>query len=79
MTVVPDETPVTIPELVPTVATAVLVLLHVPPVTASLSVVVDPTQMVVVPAMGPGGAVIITVTTMVFSPPIGQPSSRMET
>jgi hypothetical protein len=38
---VPDDTPVTVP-VVPTVAVAVLVLLHTPPVVVSTNVVVAP-------------------------------------
>ena len=44
--------PVTIPEPVPTVATAVVLLVHVPPGVASASVVVLPTQTVKVPVTG---------------------------
>ncbi len=50
----PAETPVTIPVLAPTVATPVLLLLHVPPLVALASVVVAPTQAAVVPVIEVG-------------------------
>jgi hypothetical protein len=57
---VPLETPVTIPvEL--TVAIAVLLLLHVPPVVASVSVDVPPTATVVVPEIAAGTGLTVTV------------------
>lgn len=40
----PTETPVTTPDVGLTVAIDVLLLLHVPPVVVSLSVIVDPLQ-----------------------------------
>ncbi len=49
---VPPETPVTIPEIDPTVATEVLPLVQVPPVVAFDKVVVIPTQVVKVPVIG---------------------------
>ena len=51
--VVAHDIPVTIPEEL-TVATAVLLLLQVPPGVASVSAVVEPTQRVSVPAIGAG-------------------------
>src|ERR1043166_8504132 len=54
MVTVPAATPVTTPDDEPTVAIAVLVLVHRPPVTASDNAVVRPTQTEVVPVMGPG-------------------------
>lgn len=63
MVVVPAATPDTTPELF-IVATEVLLLLHVPPVVASLSEVVDPTQTLVVPSIAPGSG--FTVTTVVL-------------
>jgi hypothetical protein len=48
--VVPDVIPVTTPPVL-TVPTAVLVLLHVPPLTVLLSVVVDPAVTVLVPVV----------------------------
>ena len=44
MIVVPAETPVTKPVSEPIVATATLVLAHVPPAVASVSVMVDATH-----------------------------------
>jgi hypothetical protein len=43
------------------VATAVLALDHVPPGTLLERVVVEPTQMVVEPVMGPGLGLTVTV------------------
>lgn len=60
----PVVTPVTMP-VVLTVAIAVLVLLHVPPLTASASVVVKPTQAVVVPVIAAGAGSGLTVTMAV--------------
>ncbi len=48
---VPAVSPLTIPDDEPTVATAVLLLLHVPPVTAWFKVVDDPVQIAVLPVM----------------------------
>ena len=50
----PAATPVTMPEVIPTVATAVLLLVQVPPVTASASVVVWLAGSVVVPVIAAG-------------------------
>ena len=55
---VPPATPVTTPELV-TVAIVALLLLHVPPVVASLNAVVEPGHTVGVPVMAAGGAAIV--------------------
>jgi hypothetical protein len=65
---VPDVTPLTIPE-VPTAAMDVLLLLHTPPVVASASVVVAPMQVVGVPVMPATDGIVITVTTLVATPP----------
>lgn len=60
---VPAATPLTTPE-VPTVATAVLLLLHVPPLRLALSVVVA--QSVLVPVIANvAGCVIVAVTVAV--------------
>jgi hypothetical protein len=64
---VPADTPVTTPVVKSTVATDVLVLVHVPPVVALLSVVVDATQVNSVPVMEAGGG--LTVTTAVARHP----------
>jgi hypothetical protein len=63
---VPDETPVTRPEEL-TVATEVLLLLHVPPVVTSLKCVVRPMQTVAVPVMDDG--TLLTVTDTVAEHP----------
>jgi hypothetical protein len=53
------------PEAGPMDATAVLLLLQVPPPVVLVSVVVVPVQSVVVPAIGPGaGSTDIVVTAM---------------
>ena len=54
MVTTPDVTPVTVPEVEPIVATPVLLLLHTPPLVASVSVVVKPTQTLVVPPIAAG-------------------------
>jgi len=59
MVAVPPLTPVTTPEPL-TVATDSLLLLHVPPPVALLSVVVASGHTVNVPAMAAGTAIIIT-------------------
>ena len=64
---VPDVTPETIPELVPMVATLVLLLSHVPPPVLE-SVVVEPAQTVAVPAIADGNG--LTVTTVVVIQPV---------
>ena len=74
MTTFPADTPVTTPDvgeaIVPTVASAVLPLLHVPPDVASVNVVVRPIQ-TLTPNKGRilAGAVL-TVTTAVVKQPV---------
>jgi len=63
MVAVPAATPHTVPVAEPAVATDVLLLLQVPPATASLRVVQEPAHMVSVPSMVEG--VGVTVTTAV--------------
>ena len=70
MVAVPALTPVTVPS-VPTVAIAVLLLLHETPPTASLRVIVDPAQTDVLPEIGPG------VTSTVTLPVAVQPDGMM--
>lgn len=60
MVAVPAATPVTIPVPDPTVAITVLLLLHAPPVVASLSVVVWLTHAVVAPVIADGSAFTVT-------------------
>ncbi len=59
--------PVIIPEIVPAVATPVLLLLHVPPVTASVSVVTAPPQMLA-PLMADGSGYTVTVVVAGMQP-----------
>lgn len=61
MVAVPVATAVTNPVVTPIVATAVLSLVHVPPVVLLLSVVVAPVHIAVVPVIGPGAAVTVIV------------------
>ena len=58
---VPIDTPVTTPVEEPTVANAVLLLLHVPPGVATVNVVVCPTHTLLAPLTDVGGATIVTV------------------
>jgi hypothetical protein len=67
---VPFVTPVTMPEPSVTVATDVLLLLHVPPPVPSLSVVVAPAHTVVIPVIPTGGA--CTATATVARQPVGR-------
>jgi hypothetical protein len=68
MMLVPEATPVTTPVDDTTVATAVVPLLHVPPVVVLFSVVVIPTQTFVTPVMFAGNG--FTVTSAVFVQPV---------
>ncbi len=62
MTAVPADTPATNPDDEPTVATAVLLLLHVPPIVPSVNVVTPPMQMAEAPATGDTVGKSLTVT-----------------
>lgn len=53
------------PVLLPMAATAVLLLLHVPPADGLVSVLVPPTHRVMVPAMLPGAAITVVDTVLV--------------
>ena len=64
MVAVPAATPVTVPVL-PTVVTVVAVLLHAPPVVASLNPVVDPAQTIAVPVIVPADGKGLTLTTLI--------------
>lgn len=57
----PAATPFTVPVNDPTVAIVVLLLLHVPPGVASLSVMLPPVPTVVVPVTGPGTGFTVTL------------------
>ena len=65
MVAVPAATPVTKPEPV-TLATAGLLLLHVPPLTELLSVIVAPAHTVPDPLIVPAVALPFTVTVAVL-------------
>ena len=62
MFAVPADSPVTIPEMGSTVPIAVLLLLHEPPIVASLSVVVSPTHTFVVPVIAATALTTVTVS-----------------
>jgi hypothetical protein len=66
MMALPDATPLTTPVDEPTVAMAVLLLDHVPPLAVLVSVVEPPTQATAVPPIATGAA--LTVTTVVTEP-----------
>lgn len=68
MVVVPAAMPVAMPEVLPIIAMPVELLAHVPPVVASLSVVVFPIQTLVMPVMAGGGGV--TVAIVVIEQPV---------
>ena len=61
MVVVPADIPVTIPEMLPMVATVVMLLVHVPPLVASVKAAVDPTQVVSIPVIPEGSGLMVTV------------------
>jgi hypothetical protein len=58
---VPAVTPVTIPVPDPTVAIPLLLLLQVPPVVASLSVIWEPAITVLLPEIAPGVGFTVTI------------------
>ena len=60
----PKETPVTTPVLL-TVAIAELLLVHVPPLVALVRVVVEPTQVELIPAIAATTGAEVTVTVVV--------------
>jgi hypothetical protein len=61
--------PVTTPAPVPTVATPVLLLLHVPPLVGLLKVAVSRGHILAVPVIGAGTAITVAVT--VVMQPVG--------
>jgi len=65
---VPEDTPVTTPVLLTTVATPVLPLDHVPPVVPSVSVIEEPAQNAVDVEIATG--VVLTVTIVVVVQPV---------
>ena len=62
---VPNATPVKSPVVDPIVATAVLLLVHVPPVDELVRVVVEPLHTVVVPAIAAGEGFTVTIVVAV--------------
>ena len=64
----PEDTPVTTPVLLTTVAAAVLPLAHVPQVVPSVNVMVVPAQNAVEVEIADG--VVLTVTTVVVVQPV---------
>ena len=70
MTVVPVAMPVTIPVEEATIATLVLPLLHTPPPTELLNVVVLPAHTVVVPVIADGTELTVSATVLRHPPPV---------
>ena len=64
MIVVPDDRPATKP-VASTVAVDGIVLVHAPPIEASVNAVFDPAQTVGVPVIAPAFGSALTVTTCV--------------
>ncbi len=62
---VPPAIPVITPVEEPTVATAVLLLVHVPLPAASVKVIVDPAQTGVLPEIAAGRALTVTVVVVI--------------
>ena len=69
MVAVPADTPDMMPVPVPILAIAVALLLQLPPVVPSVSVVVKPTHTALDPAMAAGNG--LTVTVAVEKHPVG--------
>lgn len=69
MVAVPELTPVAMPVDEPILAIAVLLLLHVPPAVASLSVVLNPTHRLLLPVMAAGD--VLTVSVEKAAQPVG--------
>lgn len=68
----PAETPVTTPVDGLTVATAVLLLVHVPPATLSVNVIEDPTHVPDGPPIGGSEVLPVTTNVMVRKQPLGK-------
>jgi len=64
ITVVPGDIPVTTPEVMPTVATAVLLLVHDTPGEASVTFMVEPTHTIDGPIIAPGSGFTVIVTAL---------------
>jgi len=70
MMLVPRATPLTTPVVLPMVAMAVVVLIHVPPATASPSVIVAPTHTADGPVMAAG--IVYTATVVLTLQPVAR-------
>jgi hypothetical protein len=64
MMTVPEEMPATIPEVDPTVAIPVLLLVHIPPLVASVKVTEVPTSRVLTPEITAGNELMFTYTVI---------------
>jgi hypothetical protein len=64
MIAVPGEIPVTTPVVTPTVAIALVLELHVPPVTAFVNVEVEPLHIFVEPAIDEGRGNTVTIAIL---------------
>jgi len=62
--------PPTMPVVEPTVPTAVLLLVHVPPEVASVNTSVDPTHITPSPPIGPAIGCTVTITVAGEQPPV---------
>jgi hypothetical protein len=71
MVALPGAMPVTTPVALCTVAIAVFELLHVPPAEVSVSVVLPPEQILVLPVIGAGaaGTVVTVIPKVVYAAP----------
>ena len=65
MVTTPSVMPVAVPVEDPIVATALLLLLHTPPLVASVNVVVKPTHTLVVPPMAEGFGLTVKLVTAI--------------
>jgi hypothetical protein len=65
---VPSAAPVTTPVVLPIVAVVMVVLIQVPPATASLSVIVAPTHTALGPVMAAG--IVYTATVVLTLQPV---------
>jgi len=61
----PSVMPVTVPDVEPMVATAVLLLLHTPPLVISVNVIVKPTHTLLVPPMAAGFGLTVKLVTAI--------------
>jgi hypothetical protein len=68
ITVLPADTPVTIPVVGPTVATVVVLLVHSPPGTASVNAVLSPVHKEALPVIGNLGLTVIILLAVQLPP-----------